>query len=585
MITRAALTSVLAAIGVAAVVDHPRAQTSQQLPATAERAYQVVSRRFDEREALSIVSFMDQYWRVAGNPGFNASIDRIRDRLVAAGYSPEPAGAPAHIRVEEFPNASRGWDYRVGTVEFDDGSAPPLLSRDRDRVSLAINSFSTPTGGLVAPVVDIGRGNAKDHESLRGMVVLGDAPLNDLWQEAVKGAGAAGVISTDIARYIRPGDPALMSEDQKDVLQWGSVPYDPAAKAFGFKSSWRAAKRMRERLKRGPVRVRVTVDSSFYDGPNRSLIAEIPGRSRPEERIVLVAHVQEPGANDDGSGCATLYEMARTLVAAINAGELTRPERTLTFMWVDEVRGSRQWITSHRADARRVQYMFAMDMTGEDTGKTGGTFLIEKQADPSAVWSRPSDPHTEWGDGGVDEKSLKGSLLNDLHLAVCLRRARDVKWTVRTNPYEGGSDHTAFASAGIPSLLNWHFTDRYYHSNQDRVDKVSAAEMKNVGTAVATTTWLLASATEADATGVLDMLREAAIRRLELEHKQGAEIVGRAPDSAAATATEQRVKAAWIKWYGEALDSVERLPVEGASDTLRRRIAESKTTISNRASR
>ena len=41
--------------------------------------------------------------------------------------------------------------------------------------------------------------------------------------------------------------------------------------------------------------------------------------------------------------------------------------------------------------------MFALDMTGEDTEKTGGTFLIEKQADPSAVWARPSDPHTEWG--------------------------------------------------------------------------------------------------------------------------------------------------------------------------------------------
>jgi hypothetical protein len=135
--------------------------------------------------------------------------------------------------------------------------------------------------------------------------------------------------------------------------------------------------------------------------------------------------------------------------------------------------------------------MFAMDMTGENTAKTGGTFLIEKQADPSAVWPRPSDPHTEWGAGNVDERSLTGSLLNDLHLAVCLRRARDANWTVRTNPYEGGSDHTAFASAGIPSLLNWHFTDRYYHTNQDRLDKVSAGEMKNVAVAVATSAWLL----------------------------------------------------------------------------------------------
>ena len=49
--------------------------------------------------------------------------------------------------------------------------------------------------------------------------------------------------------------------------------------------------------------------------------------------------------------------------------------------------------------------MFSLDMTGEDTAKTGGTFLIEKQADPSAVWARPSDPHTEWGASEVKAES------------------------------------------------------------------------------------------------------------------------------------------------------------------------------------
>ncbi len=532
---------------------------------------------------MSIVSFMDQYWRIAGNPGFNASIDHIRDRLLSAGYHAS-GNAVAVARVDEFGNTERGWDYRLGTVEIDGVSVRPLLSRERDRVALAINSFSTPPGGLVARIVDVGTGRASDYEGkeLKGAVVLGDAALSDLWQDAVKRRGAIGVISTEIAQYIRPRNPPDMSDEQKDVLQWGSLPYDATVKGFGFKSSWRAANRIRERLKRGPVRVRVTVDASFYDGPNRSLIAEIRGRSRPNERIVLVAHVQEPGANDDGSGCATLYGLARALLSAIVAGELPRPERTLTFMWADELRGSQQWLSSHPADARRVQYMFAMDMTGEDTAKTGGTFLIEKQADPSAVWSRPSDPHTEWGAGNVDERSLTGSLLNDLHLAVCLRRARDANWTVRTNPYEGGSDHTAFATAGIPSLLNWHFTDPYYHTNQDRLDKVSAGEMKNVAIAVATSAWLLASADDADASAVLEIVARAAARRLALERQQGAALVAQAADEAAANATEQRVRSAWIKWYREALDSVERLPVGEANEALRRGIADAKMSLAAR---
>jgi len=584
MITRAVLLALTTLLSAVAAFDRPFAQaTGTELPPSAERAYRAVERQFDERDALSIVSFMDQYWRLAGNPGFNASIDRIRDRLVASGYGDGAAATGATLRVEEFPNAGRGWDYRVGTLEYDGGSEPPLLSRDRDRVSLAINSFPTPPGGITARLVDVGAGAPGDYagKDLKGAVVLGDAPLGRLWQDAVKRGGAAGVVSTEIARYIRPSDAGSMSEEQQDVLQWGSVPYDAAVKAFGFKSSWRAANRMREHLKGGSVRVHVTIDSSFYDGPNRTLIAEIPGRSHPDERIVLVAHAQEPGANDDGSGCGTLYGLARALIAAMKAGALPRPERTLTFMWVDEVRGSRQWLASHPADARRVQYMFAMDMTGEDTAKTGGSFLIEKQADPSAVWVRPSDPHTEWGAGEVDAASLKGSLLNDLHLSVCLRRARDVGWVVRTNPYEGGSDHTAFAAAGVPSLLNWHFTDRYYHTSQDRFDKVSAAEMKNVGVAVATSAWLLASASGVDASAVLQTIVDASTRRLALEREQGTALIAKAPDSTAAAATERAVMAAWIKWYGEALDSVERLPVEGPTDSLKGEIATAKAGLTS----
>jgi len=558
---------------------------SRPLPPSAENAYAAVASQFDERDALSVVSFMDQYWRLAGNPGFKASIDHIRDRLVAAGFVATTGAATASVRIDEFPNAGRGWDYRVGTLQID-GEAESLLSRDRDRVSLAINSFSTSPGGLVAPLVDVGGGSTSDYagKEIKGAVVLGDAPLGRLWQEAVRRRGAAGVVSTEIARYIRPTDPVMMSNEQKDVLQWGSVPYDATAKSFGFKSSWRAADQMRARLTQGAVNVRVTIDSSFYDGPNRTLIAEIAGRTKPNERIVMVAHVQEPGANDDGSGCGTLYGLARALLAAIKSGALPQPERTLTFMWVDEVRGSRQWIASHPDEARGVQYMFAMDMTGEDTAKTGGTFLIEKQADPSAVWPRPSDPHTEWGASEVKLETLKGSLLNDLHLAVCLRRARDVGWIVRTNPYEGGSDHTAFASAGIPSVLNWHFTDRYYHTNQDRLDKVSATEMKNVGISVATSAWLLSSASDQDALSVVELLGAAAQARLKLEREQGA-LLAKAADTALAATTERQVLAAWTKWYGEALDSVERLPVGGETESVRARVAQAKLDLAPRAMR
>jgi aminopeptidase YwaD len=512
------------------------------LPPSAERAYKAVAPLVDGESAMEVVRFMDQYWRLAGNTGFNASLDHIRDRIRAAGLQP---------RVEEFPNRGKGWDYSVGTVTFAD-SGEVLLSRERDRVSLCINSFSTPSGGVEAPLVDVtGGGAPADYtgKDVKGAIVLGSASASVLWREAVVARGALGVISTAVASYIRPEDPArFTAADQQDVFQWSAIPYDEARKGFGFKASWRAASRMRERLKSAPVRLKVAIESSFSPGPNRMLVAEIPGATKPAERIVMVAHIQEPGANDDASGCGTLLALAVALQRAIATHVLPPPGRTLTFIWADETAGSRNWLTTHADEARATQYMFALDMTGEDTAKTDGTFLIEKQPDPSAVWTRPSDPHTLWGGTEVKAEMLKGSLLNDLHLAVCLRRARDTGWVVRTNPYEGGSDHSPFGEAGIPALLNWHFTDRYYHTNLDRPDKTSTPEMVNVGVAVATSAWFLASASSTDIEPTTALILRAATDRLALEQRQGA--TGEILD-------------AWRKWYREALESVRSLSVDG----------------------
>lgn len=523
--------------GAIAIAFALQAQTSAPLPAGAERAYTALKDRVDGNAAMDVVHFMDRSWRIAGNPGFNASVDYIRRALADAGLD---------SRVEEFPLRARGWDYEHGTVALAD-TGEVVLSKETDRVSLCINSFSTD-GPVEAPLVDVGAGTPADYagKDVKGAVVLGSGAVGQLWQQAVKSRGAIGVISTSIAAYIRPDDPSKFEfPDQQDVFQWGSVPYDETVKAFAFKASWRAAAKLRARLQNGPARVKVDVRSSFYDGSNRMLVAEIPGAIAPAERVVMVAHIQEPGANDDGSGCGTLLALAVALHQAIAAKALPPPGRTLTFIWGDENRASRAWLTAHPEQAKGVQYMFSLDMTGEDTAKTGGTFLIEKQADPSAVWPRPSDPHTAWGASEVKASELKGSLLNDLHLAVCLRRAKDTGWVVKTNPYEGGSDHTEFKNAGVPSLLNWHFTDRYYHTNLDRPDKTSAAEMVNVGVSVATSAWFLASATEEDGRQVTALVDRASADRLALEERQGA---------------SAEILDAWKKWYVEARESVTRLP-------------------------
>jgi aminopeptidase YwaD len=171
---------------------------SPPIPPGAEQVYTALSGRFDRTAMLEIVTFMDQYWRLAGNPGYNASIDHIRDLLTTAGFAGEPASPPpiGTVRVEEFPIGGHGWDYRVGTLAFDGSSEPALLSRDVDHISLAINSFSSDPGGQRAAQVDgcAGAEAVFAGKEIRGAIVLGDAPLSRLWQEAVKKRGAAGVV-------------------------------------------------------------------------------------------------------------------------------------------------------------------------------------------------------------------------------------------------------------------------------------------------------------------------------------------------------------------------------------------------------
>ena len=258
--------------------------------------------------------------------------------------------------------------------------------------------------------------------------MLGDADAGQLWRRAVVTRGAIGVISTRCRRISMPDPPGAKPtpRDEWDILQWGSVPYDEARKGFGFKASPRAATRLRTALARTP---RAPCASRSRARSRRSPCARssprFPAASRPSERIVIAAHVQEPGANDNASGVATLAELAVALASGIGEGRIPAPGRTLTFLWLNEISGSRQWLQSHPADAKNVRYMFSMDMTGEDVTKTGGSFLIERWPDPGAVWDRPWDPHTEWGRGNVRADSLKGDLLNDLHLAVCQRVARE----------------------------------------------------------------------------------------------------------------------------------------------------------------
>src|SRR5262245_51102072 len=94
-VMRAAPRTMLAALAIVwALASHaPAAQPdASAIPPGAERIYRAVAPEFNPRPALETAVFMDQFWRVAGNVGFYASQDRIRDQLLASGFIDRRAG-------------------------------------------------------------------------------------------------------------------------------------------------------------------------------------------------------------------------------------------------------------------------------------------------------------------------------------------------------------------------------------------------------------------------------------------------------------------------------------------------------------
>jgi hypothetical protein len=433
---------------------------------------------------------------------------------------------------------------------------------------IASNSFSTPRGGVEAEVVYVGDGSAArlDAVDLEGKIVFADTSIRRLFGAAMQ-RGAIGVLSYSMPSYTRP-------EKNRDSIRFSGIPLDPDAEAWGICLSYAAREKILEALEEGPARLRVQIETKIYESEELTLVADAHGRSHPDERFVFSAHVQEPGANDNASGVGAQAELARVLGGLVTSGRFT-PDRTITMLWGDEISSTRRYLEDDPERAQGVLWGISLDMVGEDTSKTGGTFLIEKMPDPSAVWTRGEDKHTEWGGRPLSVDDLTPHYLNDFVLSRCLDQAAETGWVVKTNPYEGGSDHVPFLRAGRPGLLLWHFTDQFYHTDRDRIEMVSSETLANVGISSLVSAMTLTTASGQTARYLIAELRAAALERLETEYE-----LSRAAIDAGEPIDEQvLIVRTWGDWYEAALRTAEDIEVGGASPETRELIGQAANQV------
>ncbi|PTM08888.1 MAG: peptidase M28 [Bacteroidetes bacterium] len=520
-----------------------------------ETYFDIVRPLFSGEKAYETTAYVEQYWRVPGNTGFNNSIYRIIENLEAAGYIDEDiADAKERFvyRLEKRPMENPTWepiDAELSIV----GISEPLLKFETNRSMIYLNASSTPEEGVTAEVVHIESLNDFKTKDIEGKIVFSEMSPYRLYDAAIIEGKALGLITYNNPDYLQP-------EKNVTSIQFRSMRYKEGIDAWGIALSFQAKEILKNELTKGVVKAKVNIKTKIYSSEELTVVAFIKGTDLTNESLVFSAHVQEPGANDNATGVGTQLEMAMLSAELVKANKIDT-KRTLTFLWGDEISSTRRYIEENNGKNTTIKWGISLDMVGENTDVTGGTFLIEKMPDPSAIWTRGKDKHTEWGGRPLKEEDMKPHYLNDFIIGVFKEQGEFANWKIETNPFEGGSDHTPFLKADIPGLLLWHFTDQFYHTDNDRIDKVSQETLKNVGTGALASAFKLLNADKNFGLQLIRLTMNAAKTRLNDEFA-----ISKAAIIDGADSEEQlAILNSWHNWYTDTLDTIK--DVEPIEDT------------------
>ena len=197
-----------------------------------------------------------------------------------------------------------------------------------------------------------------------------------------------------------------------------------------------------------------------------NVIAEIPGRELPGEVVIVGAHLDSwqpgTGAQDNGTGVASVLEAARAIKALGRA-----PRRTIRFVLFggeeEGLLGSTAYARSHVADLAKIDAILVTD-TGSQPAK--GWYVMGREDEKEAVTAlKPL--LTGLGADGVTS---------------------DTEFLFQT-------DHAAFDVLGVPSLVLWNDTDKYFtlhHKASDTFDSVVDKDLTQGAAVTAVTAYAIA---------------------------------------------------------------------------------------------
>jgi carboxypeptidase Q len=319
-------------------------------------------------------------------------------------------------------------------------------------------SVATPEAGIVAPVVvvrDWSELEALSREQVEGRIVVYAVDWEGYGQTVrYRGNGASRAAEKGaVAVLVRSATNRSLATPHTGGLRYAAeVAPIPAAAITVEDALW--FRRMAERAQEVTVRLTMAAQT-LPDAESANVIAEIRGRERPDEVVVIGGHFDSwdvgQGAHDDGAACVAAWQAVR-LLSKLGL----RPRRTLrAVLWTAEengLAGANAYRAALGADA--TSHVAAIEMDGGVERPVGFGYGGHSDAPPS-------------------ERALGllrqiGALLDGLEAGEIAADG-------------GGADIGPLMRDGVPGMelrtVGEHYFD-WHHTDADTLDKVDPVNLR-----------------------------------------------------------------------------------------------------------
>ncbi|MGB9835514.1 MAG: M28 family metallopeptidase [Candidatus Saccharicenans sp.] len=365
---------------------------------------------------------------------------------------------------------------------------------------------------VTAELVDVGPGSSEDYyknQDVKDKIVLVYGSPERARQLAVEKFGARGIIACSSSH----------PEFDRDQIGWNSIRVGEKDKpTFAFMVSERTYFDLKQALEhKTKVVLRAMVKTQMVPYREEMAVGLIKGKEKPEQELVLTAHLFEgfakQGANDDASGCVAILEAGRVLKKLMTEGKIPPLKRSVRFLFVPEISGTRAYIQKYPEIARRFFANLNEDMVGEALVKNLSAFRLETT--PYSLPTYLNDvvaSFVEWM--GASQRISQDSGWKYYEVLSPAGSRDPFYYTI--DRFSGGSDHIVFIDGAVrvPAVMFICWPDMWYHTSGDLPDKSDSTQLKRVVTLTVASALFLANAGPEESKAILNEVATRAMKRL-----------------------------------------------------------------------